>query len=88
MPHHCTCAGVGRRGGLSVWLWLYRRLLPLAVCSVRFAVAVPARVWRVWWAWVLVASVDASPAKTKASRGWSLLALVGVEPNRLLALEG
>jgi hypothetical protein len=36
---------------------------------------------------VLVATVDASPAKTKASRGWSLLALVGVEPNGLLALE-
>ena len=86
MPHHCTCAGVGRGGG--VWQWLCRRLVPLAVCSVRFAVAVPARVWRVWWAWVLVASVDASPAKTKASRGWSLLALVGVEPNGLLALEG
>jgi hypothetical protein len=42
----------------------------------------------VWWAWVLVASVDASPAKTKASRGWNLLALVGVESNGLLALEG
>jgi hypothetical protein len=37
---------------------------------------------------MLVASVDASPAKKKASRGWSLLALVGIEPNWLLALEG
>ena len=86
MSRHCTCAGVGRGGG--VWQWLCRRLVPLAVCSVRCSVAVPARVLMVWWAWVLVASVDASPAKTKASRGWSLLALVGVESNGLLALEG